>query len=275
MRSLGLGSSAIFPEGVCMSDTVQRELSDGVLLLTLNRPHKKNAFNNAQWNAFSDALHDAKEDHQVAVVVVTGAGTDFCSGVDLSAFGGSDEDEQPFDRTARTVCEFDKPLLAAAKGVAIGGGATLLFHCDVVYVGQSLRLRLPFVSLGLVPEFGSSYRLQVNIGAQRAAELFYTAEWVDAARAVDVGIAAGSYPDEVLLEHTLSKAREIAQWPVGSLRATKRTLMLAHRAGLAAALQVESEGMRAQVGSPENVEAFRAFLEKRKPDFRKLREGEA
>jgi len=255
-----------------MSDTVRREFSDGVLLLSLNRPHKKNAFNNEQWDAFSVALNDAKADPQVAVVVVTGAGADFCSGVDLSAFGGSGEGEQPFDRTARTVCEFDKPLLAAAKGVAIGGGATFLFHCDVVYVGHSLRLRLPFVSLGLVPEFGSSYRLQANIGAQRAAELFYTAEWVDASRAVEAGIAAASFPDDTLLEHTMAKAREIAQWPVGSLRATKRTLMLAHQAGLAAALQVEHEGMRAQVGSPENIEAFRAFVEKRKPDFHKLRE---
>ena len=118
--------------------------------------------------------------------------------------------------------EFDKPLVAAAQGVAVGGGATVLFHADIVYVGESLRMRLPFASLGLAPEWGSSYMLQANIGAQRAAELFYTAEWVDADKAHNSGIAADVLPDANLFEHALAKAQEIAQWPVNSLREIKR-----------------------------------------------------
>jgi enoyl-CoA hydratase/carnithine racemase len=166
---------------------------------------------------------------------------------------------------------FDKPLLAAAKGVGVGIGATFLFHCDIVYVGESVRLRLPFVSLGLVPEGASSYLLQQVIGSQRAAELFYTAEWIEAGQAVKLGMAAGVFPDAQLLEATLAVAREIAQHPVSALKATKRTLLRAHRDGIRAAFEAEDQGMKEQAGSPENIEAIRAFIEKRKPNFRQFR----
>lgn len=254
-----------------MSETVLQELSEGLLTITLNRPAKKNSFNNEQWRAFTQALLDAQANDHVSCVLITGAGNDFSSGVDLSSFGDMEEgEEHPFEACSRTVAAFDKPLIMAAKGVAIGGGATLTFHADLLYVGESLRMRLPFVNLGLVPEFASSYILQQNIGAQRAAELFYTAEWIDASRAVEVGIAARSYPDDELLERATEKAREIAQWPVNSLRETKRTLKIVHEQGIKNALKAESDGMAVQAGSPENIEAITAFMEKRKPDFSKL-----
>jgi len=255
---------------------VTRELDDGVLLLTLNRPDKKNAFNDPQWDALRDALREAREDERVAVVVITGAGRDFSAGQDLTAFGGGAEPREDGKPSGYYGCmdalvDFDKPLVAAARGVGVGIGATLLFHCDLVYVGDSVRLRLPFVSLGLVPEAASSYLLQAVIGSRRAAELFYTAEWIDAERAVETGIATRAVADDALLETALGKAREIAQHPVRSLQATKRTLLVAHAAGIRAALEAEDAGMKQQAGSPENMEAIRAFLEKRKPDFRKLR----
>ena len=99
--------------------------------------------------------------------LLTGEGEHFCSGVDLSSFGEAVEgEEHPFESSARAVAEFDKPIVAAAKGVAIGGGATVLFHCDVVYVGESLRMRLPFANLGLVPEWASSYMLQAKYSVE-------------------------------------------------------------------------------------------------------------
>lgn len=249
---------------------------DGVLLITLNRPHKKNAFDDPQWDGLRDALTQARANEQVAVVVVTGAGKDFSAGQDLTAFSGAvapREDGKPngYYACMDALFAFDKPLLAAAKGVGVGIGITFLFACDVVYVGESVRLRLPFVSLGLVPEAASSYLLQAAIGRQRAAELFYTAEWIDAATAVASGIAARSYPDAELLIATLAKAREIAQWPVSSLRATKQTLMAPHSQAIREALQNEDAGMAAQAGSPANIEAVTAFIEKRQPDFKKLR----
>jgi enoyl-CoA hydratase/carnithine racemase len=142
---------------------------------------------------------------------------------------------------------------------------------DIVYVGESVRMRLPFASLGLVPEIASSYALQANIGRQRASELMFTAEWIDAARALEVGLAARSYPDSRVLAETLAKAREIAQWPVSSLRAIKQTLQVAHRAGIEAARRAEDEAMMRLAGSPENIEAITAFLQKRPPDFKQFR----
>jgi len=254
-----------------MSETVLKELRDGVLLITLNRPQRKNAFSVEQWNAFADAIEAAKTDDHVNVVVVTGAGGHFSSGVDLSDFG--EESAKAFERASWAVMNFDKPLIGAAPGAAVGGGATLLFHCDVVYVGESLKMRLPFVSLGLVPEWASSYMLQANIGARRAAELFYTAEWINADRAMETGIATRVYPDEQLLAAAMAKAAEMAQWPVRSLQETKRCLKVAHAAAIKAAVDAEMAGMNKQAGSPENIEAVMAFMEKRQPDFRKLLKG--
>lgn len=264
-------------------ERVLREQQDGVLLLTLNRPEKKNAFDDAGWHAFASALDEARADPDVAVAVVVGAGTDFSAGVDLSSFRAPRADapapaegavgETPFGRCLDAVVAFDKPLLAAPRGVGVGFGATFLFHCDVVYAGTSLRLRLPFVSLGLVPEAASSYLLPAAIGAQRAAELFYTAEWIDAERALETGIVARVFPDDAVLEATLGKAREIARHPVSALQATKRCLKAVQAPAIQLARVAEDAGMAAQAGSPENIEAVMAFFEKRQPDFRRVRRG--
>lgn len=258
-------------------DCVLRELDeDGVLLLTLNRPKRKNAFHEAQWDALCAALNEAREDPRVAVCVITGAGGNFSSGVDLASFGEPAPEREDGHRSGFYACvaavfAFDKPLLCSVQGVAIGGGCTLALAADISYVGESVRMRLPFANLGLVPEIASSYTLQAQIGRQRAAELMFTAEWIDAARAVAVGMVAGRFPDDEVLEATLAKAREIAQWPVSSLRAIKRTLMMAHQAGIEAALEIEDVEMTRQAGSPENIEAVTAFVQKRTPDFKQFR----
>ena len=250
---------------------------DGVLLVTLNRPEKKNAFHEKQWDALADCLNEAREDPTVAVVVLTGAGGNFSSGVDLGSFTGerppprTDGKASAFFACVDAVFAFDKPLLAAVCGVAVGGGCTLAVASDIVYVGESLRMRLPFANLGLVPEIASSYTLQAAIGRQRASELMFTAEWIDAARAVEVGLAARCHPDAELLDAALAKAREIAQWPISSLRAIKQTLQAAHRPGIEAARKIEDELMRKLAGSPENIEAVTAFMQKRRPDFKQFR----
>ncbi|MCE2391707.1 MAG: enoyl-CoA hydratase/isomerase family protein [Proteobacteria bacterium] len=250
---------------------------EGVLLLTLDRPERRNAFDDAQWDGLADALNEAREDPRVAVVVLTGTGGDFSSGVDLSSFGRgraeprNDGHATAFHALVAAVFDFDKPLIAAVRGVAVGGGCTLAVACDLVYVGESARLRLPFANLGLVPELASSYTLQAAIGRQRAAEVMFTAEWIDAGRAVELGMAARRLPDDELLEAALAKAREIAQWPVSALRAIKQTLQAAHRAGIEAARRIEDKRMARQAGSPENLEAIRAFVEKRPPDFKQFR----
>lgn len=253
-----------------MTALIDTENRDGVLIVTLNRADKKNAINTQMWKALRDAFRAAAADDEVTCVLLCGAGHNFCAGVDLASFGDTGGgEEHPFESAARAVVEFDKPLLAAVQGAAVGGGATVLFHADIVYVSDSLRLRLPFASLGVVPEWGSSYMLPANIGAQRAAELFFTAEWVDADKAVRYGIAAAAVPDAELFDHAYAKAREIAQWPVNALREIKRALRQHHLPALDAAIRTEQAGMLRQVGSPENIEAITAFMEKRAPNFRK------
>ena len=144
---------------------------------------------------------------------------------------------------------------------------------DVLYLGESVRMRLPFASLGLVPEIASSYLLQTAIGRQRAAELMFTAEWIDAAHAVELGMASKSFPDIQLLKATLEKAHEISRWPVSSLRAIKQTLQVTQRPGVEAAREIEDRLMLELAGSPENIEAVQAFLEKRPPDFSRFRKA--
>jgi enoyl-CoA hydratase/carnithine racemase len=258
-----------------MSDTVVTENRNGVLIVTLNRPEKKNAINNEMWIALRETFVAAETDPAVNCVLITGAGDNFCAGVDLSSFSDpSDGSEHPFESAARTLAAFGKPLVAAVKGVAVGGGATVLFHCDIVYVSESLRMRLPFANLGLAPEWASSYMLQANIGAQRAAELFYTAEWIDADKALNCGIAAAVLPDGSLMDHALKKGQEIAQWPVSALKEIKSCLRLPHKAHIDAAFVAEQAAMGRQAGSPENIEAITAFMEKRAPNFRDLEREE-
>ncbi|MEN6639210.1 MAG: enoyl-CoA hydratase-related protein [Smithella sp.] len=253
-----------------MSNTVLKELKDGILLLTLNRPEKKNAFNARQWKALAAELDAARENDDVTVVVITGAGNDFSAGQDLTdtAVPGA---LLSYRILERAVVDFDKPLIAAARGVAVGGGATVLFHADVLYVGESLRMRMPFNSLAMAPEFASSYMLQMIIGPQRAAELLFTTEWINADKALETGIASRKFKDDELLQNAMAKAAEIAQWPLISLRETKRCLKMAHQAGLEAALKIEHEAMDRLADTPEKTEAITAFIEKRKPNFRNLK----
>lgn len=249
----------------------------GVLLITMNRPHKKNAFDDPQWDALAEALRAAEADPRVAVVVLTGAGGNFSSGADLGGMGSgtppprTDGFSSGFFACEAALLGFAKPVLSAVTGVAVGGGCTIAIASDITYVGEGLRARLPFANLGLVPEIASSYTLQAAIGRQRANEVMFTAEWIGAERAIELGMAARRFPDDELLGATLEKAREIAQWPVSSLVAIKKTMKAAHEAAIAGALEIEHEEMSKLVGSPENVEAIKAFIEKRAPDFRQFR----
>ncbi len=239
-----------------------RQQRDGVALLTLNRPAKKNAFNGELWEAFRAALAECMADDGVAAVVVTGAGDAFSAGQDLTEFTDGSS-AAAFPRLIEQLCAFDKPLLAAVNGLGVGFGATFLLHCDVVYLSERARLRFPFAALGVVPEAASSLLLSMVVGPQNAAELLFTAEWIDAERAAGLGLAKQVLPPGELLDTVLARAREIAAHPVGGLRAIKRTLLATRREAVERALAEEMEGMKQQVGSPENLEALKRFFAKR------------
>jgi enoyl-CoA hydratase/carnithine racemase len=253
-------------------ETVLESFADGVRTLVWNRPRRKNAFDEQMWRESADALREARSDERVRALVVTGSGEAFSAGQDLGEMaqppaGG---DGPGFPRFMDELVAFDKPLLAAVNGVGVGIGLTFLLHCDVVWIADEARLRAPFVPLGVVPEAASSYLLPLQLGHQRAAELLYTAEWIDAARAVDLGLASRALPRERLLPELQALATRIAAQPLGALRHTKRLLMVVRAEGIRGAREREDAAFRVRVGSPENVEALKAFLEKRPADFRQV-----
>ncbi len=252
-------------------DTLIEARDRGVLEITLNRPRQKNAFNNRMWRDLRDALAEAQTDDGVRAVIVTGAGDAFSAGQDLGEMGALPPGEAPgFPSFMDRLADFDKPLLAAVNGVGVGIGLTFLLHCDIAYMAEGARLRAPFVTLGVVPEAASSYLLPTQLGHQRAAELLFTAEWIDATRALELGLVSRVLPGDELLPAIRGKALAIAGMPLGSLRYTKRLLLEVRREGVAAARQREDAGFVARVGSPENAEALRAFFEKRPADFRSV-----
>lgn len=230
-----------------------------VSLLTLNRPARKNAFDAAQYTLFREALEQVLADDEVRALVVTGAGNDFSAGADLSEGAAALE---TFPGFLEALSRFEKPIIAAVRGAAVGVGATMLLHCDIVYLGQSARLRFPFAALGLVPEAGSSLLLPQLIGPQRAAELLFTADWIDAEAALEFGLAARIHPDTELLEAALEKAEQIAANPTGALRAAKRLLLAPRREALEAALEREMKAMTEQAATDEAREALQAFAER-------------
>jgi enoyl-CoA hydratase/carnithine racemase len=225
------------------NNKVLRIEDDGpVRVLTLDRPEAKNAFNRALYDGVRMALDETAADDSVAVCVITGAGDIFSGGQDIKALAGlknNPDEAKGFDPFARALARFDKPLIAAVNGAAVGVGTTLLLHCDLVLVSDAARFKLPFVGLGLIPEAASSLLLPATIGPQAAAYFLLTGDWMDAETAVDRGLAWKRCAPERLLEEALGLARSIAEAPLDSLRNTKQLLQAARADAVQAALDRE------------------------------------
>lgn len=163
--------------------------------------------------------------------------------------------------------EFDKPLIAAVQGAAIGGGTTMLLHCDFVYAGESAKFQMPFVNLAVVPEFGSSCFVPMRIGHIRAAELILLGLPFDAKRAADLGVVTQVVSDRTLLATATETARKLGAKPAGALQASKRLLKQSFHDQVRAAMKAENEEFSVQVRSEDAKEALTAFVEERQPDF--------
>jgi len=214
----------------------------GVRILTLDRPEARNAFNPELYDAVRVALGAAAADDGVKVCVVTGAGDIFSAGQDLKVLATLKDDPSganAFDPFARAVAAFDKPLIAAVNGAAVGVGTTMLLHCDLVLASDTARFKLPFVSLGLVPEAGSSLLLPAVIGPQAAAFYLLTGDWMTAEEAVARGLAWKCCAPERLLDETLEIARRIATAPLEALQNSKRLLLAARVDAVTAAMDRE------------------------------------
>ncbi len=255
-------------------ESILRSSEGGVAVITLNRPERRNAFDDAMYRRFGEALVAAREDDAVRAALVTGAGTAFSAGQDLGEMGGAarpaGDGAHGFGRFLDAVVAFDKPLLAAVNGVGVGIGFTLLLHCDFVFISREARLRAPFTTLGVVPEAASSYLLPLLVGWRAATDILYGAEWIGAERAHALHIASHVCAPAELLPAARAKAAELAALPLGSLRHTKRLLLATRAEQVRAARAREDATFALRVGSPENAEAIRAFFEKRPADFSRV-----
>jgi enoyl-CoA hydratase/carnithine racemase len=247
---------------------VQIETASGLMAITLARPEKKNALTTSMYQALVQALEQASTDPAIHVVLLDAEGGDFCAGNDIADFAAQARSGQALEsydvfRFVRALAVFDKPLVAAVRGRAVGIGTTMLLHCDLVYVADDARFSTPFVDLALVPEAASSLLLPTRIGHVRAFALFALGETLDGAGAVACGLANAALPSDQVTPRARAAAQALAAKPALALQATKK-LMRDHERMLTV---IESEGheFAQRLQSTEAQAMFQAFMSRRAP----------
>ena len=252
--------------------SIKTAILNGVATIEIARPEKKNALTGAMYRAMADGLNAAATDPAARAVLITGQPGIFTSGNDIEDFmqRPMDGSESPPIVFMRAMLGCDKPIVAAVTGAAIGIGTTLLLHCDFVYVSDEARLAMPFVSLGLVPEFASSLIVPQLMGNVRAAEKILLGDPFTGAEAVECGIANAVLPADEVVPHARRVAERFNALPPGAVQESKRLLRRARAAATMETIGVESEIFARRLRSPEAQEAFSAFFQKRKPDFSKF-----
>ena len=250
-----------------------------VRTLTLDRPDALNAFNEALYDACTDALLEAAEDPTVAVVVITGAGRAFSAGTDLLEMAQMNTDpsfqrgRHGFPGLVDALAAFPKPLICAINGLGLGIGTTIIGFADLVFMSTAAKLKCPFTSLGVAPEAASSYLMPNLIGRQNAAWLLMSAEWISAAEAKEMGLAWKLAEPDALMEETYRHADLLASRPISSLRHVKAAMAVHHQDAVRKAFETEAASFVELMGGPANMEALTAFAEGREPDFTSLPPG--
>lgn len=255
-----------------MSEHIKTALADGVLTVTLARADKKNALTQAMYTVLAEAAERARTDDAVRVLLFNAEGGSFSAGNDIMDFialgsQGAGAGDMPVFRFLKAMADLDKPAVAAVRGRAVGIGLTLLLHCDMVVVGDDALLSAPFINLALAPEAASSLLLPAVIGHQRAFEVFALGEPIDGPTAVAWGLANRLAPSAEVDAVAAGLAAKLAARAPNSIRKTKQLMRDAE--ALWGLMQREGEAFGSQMRSPEAMEAFTAFTQKRAPDFSK------
>jgi enoyl-CoA hydratase/carnithine racemase len=243
----------------------------GVLEIIFARPEKKNALSNAMYRAATEALERADNDPAIRVVLFGAEGDAFTAGNDIADFAkaaaGGPRDLAAFGFIT-ALGRAEKPIVAAVSGLAVGVGTTMLLHCDLVYVAETAVLTTPFVNLALVPEAASSLLLPGRIGHARAFAMFALGESISGAEAFTLGLANKVLPRDDVLPVARAAARKLAVQPLGAVVATKK--LMRDRERILARMSEESAVFGQRLQTAEAREAFRAFAERRPPEFTKL-----
>jgi enoyl-CoA hydratase/carnithine racemase len=253
-----------------MSEHLLVEREQGLLTLRMHRPDKKNALTRAMYSGMAEVLAQADQDKSVRAVLITGSDSCFTSGNDVADFvqappSGLSSEVFQF---MLALFEFSKPVVAAVNGPAVGIGTTLLLHCDLVYVERQAKLKMPFVNLGLCPEYGSSLILPRLLGHARAAELLLLGEGFSGEQAAAWCIANQALDGSAA---TLARAREMAlrfqQLAPAAVADSKRLMRAPGREELRRVIEEEGALFGQRLRSPEAIEALTAFMQRRTPDF--------
>src|ERR1700733_427825 len=250
-------------------DEIVTQRSGSILRVELNRPAKRNAMTSRMYITLASIFGDAAKDERIHAVLWHGAGDSFCAGNDIGDFlkNPPGPGDSPKAQLMNAFIELDKPLVTAVQGAAIGGGTTMLMHCDFVYAGESAKFQMPFINLALVPEFGSSCAIPAMIGHIRAAEMILLGLPFDAKRAADLGLVTQVVADQNLLRTVTEVAQKLAAKPASALQASKKLMKRSFREQIKAAMKIENEEYSVRVRSEDAKEALTAFLEKRAPHF--------
>ncbi len=249
--------------------TVNVRTAEFVCELELARVDKKNALTREMYALLADGLAAAEADPQVRAILIHGAPDCFCAGNDLKDFLAHPDvsESAPAPRFLNRLATLSKPIIAAVGGPAIGIGTTLLLHCDFIYAATNTRFQLPFVTLGLVPEAGSSLLLPRLLGHPRAAELLLLGRPFDADKAYALGLVTAIVPESDLLSVARATTRALTELPPESVRLTKALMKGDGSDVLARRMRTELDHFAQRLHSSEVKEAIAAFFEKRKPDF--------
>lgn len=254
-------------------ETIEVSRADGIVTVTLNRPAKKNAANSQMWDELLVAFREIAGANQDRVVVLTGAGGDFCSGADLSGGGPADVPGgqlgymRKVGAVAAALHRLTMPTIAKVRGVAVGAGCNMAFGCDLVVAGDNARFSEIFARRGLAIDFGGSWILPRRIGLHRAKELAFFADIIDAAEAERIGLVNRVVADGDLDQFVADWASRLAAGPPIALSLTKQMLDQSMRLTMEEALDAEGVAQSLNLTTADAVEAVRAFIDKREPRF--------
>ena len=257
--------------------SILTELTDGVLVITLNRPEVLNSFDRAMAEQMQGALAQAAENAEIRAVLITGAGRGFCAGQDLQealpAGDGPIPDISEIVRASynpiiKAIRSLEKPVICAVNGVAAGAGANLAFACDLTIAAEEANFVESFSKLGLIPDTSGTFFVPRLAGPQRATGMFFLAEKVSAEKAKAWGLIWDVVPLAALMGTATSLAKSLAAQATRGFGLTKRAMNASWSNSIDEQLEVEAQCMQEAGRTADYAEGVRAFLEKRKPEYR-------